>query len=55
MERSEKERIKEIESCIEIWKDNQWKHSTDEAFFHYSQGIIDELESKLDIITRAEN
>lgn len=49
------ERIKEIELCIEIWKENQWKYSTDEAFFHYSQSMIDKLESELDILTRVEN
>ena len=49
------ERIREVEFCIEIWKKNQWKYSADEAFFHYSQNMIDKLESKLDILTRAEN
>nr|DAX75650.1 MAG TPA: hypothetical protein [Caudoviricetes sp.] len=49
------QRIREVERCIEIWKENQWKHSADEAFFHYSQSMIDKLESKLNILTRAEN
>lgn len=38
------QRIREVERCIEIWKENQWKHSADEAFFHYSQSMIDKLE-----------
>ena len=35
------QRIREVERCIEIWKENQWKHSADEAFFHYSQSMIE--------------
>lgn len=23
------QRIREVERCIEIWKENQWKHSAD--------------------------
>lgn len=49
------QRIREVECRIEIWKENQWKHSADGAFFHYSQSMIDKLESKLDILTRAED
>lgn len=49
------ERIREVELCIAIWKEYQQKYSADEAFFHYSQSMIDKLESKLDILTRAEN
>lgn len=55
MARDGKKRIREIERCIEYWKENQRMHSADEAFFHYSQGIIDKLECRLDILTRAEN
>ena len=49
------QRIREVERSIEIWKENQWKHSADESFVHYSQSMIDKLESKLDILTRAED
>lgn len=55
MERAREEKVKELEFYISIWKENQRKHPEDEMFFHYMQGIIDDLESKLDILTRLEN
>lgn len=50
MERNatEKEIITEIEAYIRTWKEAQWKHAGNEKFFHYSQSIIDRLESQLD-------
>ena len=48
------QRIREIELCIESWKEYQQKYSANEVLFHCSQSMIDKLESKLDIWTRAE-
>ena len=53
MKRNEK--IRELERDIGIWKRNQEKRPEDEEFFHYTQKIIDRLESELDIVTRVEN
>ena len=53
MKRNEK--IRELERDIGIWKRNQEKRPEEEEFFHYTQKIIDRLESELDIVTRVEN
>lgn len=52
---TEEEIITEIEAHIHTWKEAQWKRAGDEKFFHYSQSIIDRLESRLDVLTRSEN
>ena len=46
--------VKEIEKEFSIWKELQAKHVNDIPFFHYSQGKVDQLESKLDIVSRLE-
>lgn len=43
-----------LEKEIEIWKENQARHPHDGAFFHYTQRIIDDLESQLDFLSRSE-
>lgn len=55
MERAREKEIREIEFEIHIWRENQVKHTYDEAFFHYSQRLIDQLEDRLDKISRLEN
>lgn len=56
MERGSKEEgIKEREFLISLWRRNQEERPEDEMYFHYTQAIIDRLESELDILTRAEN
>lgn len=54
MERA-KEAIKKIEWEISIWKQNQERYWQDEEFFHYSQRLIDQLEDRLDKVSRLEN
>ena len=49
------EAIRETELEIEIWKNNQEKFRGDISFWHYAQNQIDELEVRLDKITRLEN
>lgn len=43
-----------LENEIGLWKEMQNGHLRDEAFFHYSQRIIDELEYRLDLLSRFE-
>ena len=47
--------INELEFRISLWKNLQAEHVYDEAFFHYSQKIIDDLEVALDMASRLEN
>ena len=55
MERPVREsEIREIEFQIQILKKSQWKHPGDEEYFHHVQKEIDELESRLDVLTRLE-
>lgn len=44
--------IMKLLKLLAIWKNSQAKHSYDLDYFHYSQRKIDELEGKLDVLTR---
>lgn len=47
--------INELEFRISLWKELQAEHVCDEALFHYSQKVIDDLEVALDMASRLEN
>lgn len=55
MEREEQKTVNRLKKDIFIWKESQAIYADDIDYFHYSQGYIDRLETKLDRISRMEN